>query len=70
MNLNDRLHHILSPYSQIIMRDEILKNNIQEIIDQYSMTFTNNLDLLFLTLEEEVKEYIINNRNEKIDQII
>lgn len=66
------LNQILEPYESIIIRNPQLKNKIETIIMKYQFEFDTRETRSFL--EEELKscitDFIIDNRNKKIDKIL
>ena len=68
----DELNQILKPYEKIIISDNNLKSDLEDIIMEYRHEFDtqNNRKELKSKLENFISDYIINHRENTINEIL
>jgi uncharacterized coiled-coil DUF342 family protein len=66
------LNQLLKPYESIIVLNPLLKKKIESIIMKYQFEFDTEKtrDQIEFELINYITDFIIENRNNKIDQII
>jgi len=70
--IEDFLNQILSPYESIIISNPQLRVQLESVTLKYQFEFDTQLtrEQLERELKEYITNFIIDNRNKKIDQIL